>query len=149
MCSLLALIAILAQASPAPVPTPQSLAVVELRAPAARLRVQVARTEDQRERGLMGVRFLPPHTGMIFVFSQDGPQSFWMKDTLIPLDMVFISGNGVGRSVAARVATVPLEMPDDAIPLELGRAKYVLELPSAEAAADGLRAGVKISKLPE
>ena len=90
MFEALALAIALTQSSPQPVPTPQTLPAIWLSAPHAKLRVQMARTEQQRERGLMGVRKLAPHTGMLFVFDTDAPIEFWMKDTLVPLDMVFI-----------------------------------------------------------
>lgn len=132
---------------PSPVPTPQRLAVVRLSAPCAVLHVQVARSEAQRERGLMGVTHLPAHTGMLFVFSTDGPESFWMKDTLIPLDMVFIASDGQVRKVFARVPVAPLAQADNAIPRETAAARYVLELPAGEAGLDGLRAGAHIGGL--
>ncbi len=135
-------------ATPAALPTPQSLPVVALRAPRAALRVQIARTEEQRERGLMSVRHLAAHTGMLFVFDADAPVAFWMKDTLIPLDMVFISGDGVVRKVFARVPIVSPQLPDADIPLEQGSAKFVIELPSGEAAKDGLIPGVRVEGLP-
>jgi uncharacterized membrane protein (UPF0127 family) len=139
---------ILAAMTPQPVPTPQSLHVIALAAPRAQLRVQVARTEPQRERGLMGVRKLEPHTGMLFVFESDAPIEFWMKDTLVPLDMVFIGRGGVVRAVFANVPVVPTDTPDDRIPRRDGIAKYVLELPAGEAQPDGFAQGVRISNLP-
>mgnify|MGYP001195936416 CR=1 FL=1 len=138
----------LAQSSPLPMPTPQRLAVVAIAAPRAQLRVQVARTEAQRERGLMGVRYLRAHTGMLFVFDTDAPIEFWMKDTLVPLDMVFIAQNGAVRSVFANVPVVPADTADDRIPRRDGLAKFVLELPAREAARDGLAPGVRIGGLP-
>jgi len=148
MFEALALTVVLAQSSPQPVPTPQSLRVISLRAPAAQLRVQVAATEPQRERGLMGVRKLAPHAGMLFVFDNDAPIEFWMKDTLIPLDMVFIAKNGTVRSVFRNVPIVATDTPDALVPRRDGVAKYVLELPAGEAARDGLVPGVIIAHLP-
>jgi uncharacterized membrane protein (UPF0127 family) len=144
----LALVLSVATAAPAAVPTPQSLPVITLHAPAAALRAQIARTEAQRERGLMGVASLKPHTGMLFVFDKDAPVGFWMKDTLIPLDMVFIAADGRVTSVAADVPVVPLDTPDSAIPERNGEGKYVLELPAGEAAHDGLRRGARIGGIP-
>lgn len=135
-------------AAPAALPTPQSLPVVAVRAPRAMLRVQVARTEDQRERGLMSVRHLPAHAGMLFIFDSDGPVAFWMKDTLIPLDMVFLGPDGTVRKVFARVPVVSPRLPDADIPLEQGAAKFVIELPSGEAQQDGLHPGARIQGLP-
>lgn len=121
---------------------------VALNAPKAALCVRVARTEEQRERGLMFVTHLPQHTGMIFVFGKDAPVAFWMKDTLIPLDMVFVSADGTVRRVFARVPVVPRTLPDSEIPLEQAEAKYVIELPAGEAAKDGLQPGARVLPLP-
>ena len=126
----------------------QSLPVVTVQAPKAALHLQLAVTEPERERGLMDVTHLPKHTGMIFVFESDGPVSFWMKDTLIPLDMVFVGADGIVRQVFANVPVVPRTLPDNKIPLEQGTAKYVIELPAGEAAPDGVRPGVRLSRLP-
>jgi hypothetical protein len=105
--------------------------------------LEVARTEPQRERGLMFRQSLPPHTGMIFVFDRDDSIAFWMKNTLIPLDMVFIASDGTVGRVFANVP-VAGNIPDDRIPQERSRARYVIELPGGEAAADGIAQGVKL-----
>jgi uncharacterized membrane protein (UPF0127 family) len=128
-------------------PAPQSLRAVVLQAPRALLHVQVAQTEEQRERGLMSVRHLAPHTGMLFIFDDDGPVAFWMKDTLVSLDMVFLAPDGQVRKVFARVPVVSPQLPDPDIPLEQASAKYVIELPAGEAALDGLRPGTRVKGL--
>lgn len=125
-----------------------ALAVVVVHAPKADLRLEVAQTEAQREHGLMDRPSLPPHTGMLFVFPADGDVAFWMKDTLIPLDMVFVGADGTVRLVDANVPTLPPNTPDGDIPLEKGSAKYVIELPAGEAARDGIIAGSRL-KLAE
>jgi uncharacterized protein len=56
--------------------------------------VEVARTEAQRERGLMERRDLGPRDGMIFVFDRDDHLSFWMKNTPTPLSIAFVSIDG-------------------------------------------------------
>lgn len=142
MFSVLALALALAQPSPVPAATPQRLPAIAVLAPNATLSLQVARTEAQRNRGLMAYASLPPHTGMVFVFDRDGEVAFWMKDTLIPLDMVFVGDDGVVRSVDAKVAVVSPDLPDVQIPIEQGTARYVIELNAGEAAADGIKAGV-------
>jgi uncharacterized membrane protein (UPF0127 family) len=141
-------LALVVAAVPAALPTPQSLPVRIVSAPKAMLHLQVATTEQQRERGLMSVRRLAPHTGMLFVFDTDMPIAFWMKDTLIPLDMIFIAADGTVRKVFVRVPVVPADLPDQNIPLERGTAKYVIELPAGEAPLDGLQPGAHLRGLP-
>lgn len=142
------LLAVTLAAAPAALPTPQTLPAIALRVPRATLRLQVARTGEQRERGLMSVRHLPARTGMLFIFEDDAPVAFWMKDTLVSLDMVFVGTDGTVRKVFARVPVVSPQLPDSQIPLEQGSAKYVIELAAGEAAQDGLIPGVRIQGLP-
>ena len=125
-------------------PAPQQLPTIEVHAPKATLQLQVASTEQERELGLMSVTKLAPHTGMVFVFDEEQPVEFWMKDTLVPLDMVFVATDGTVRSVASKVPAVPLYTPDAKIPRRSGVAKYVLELPAGEARNDGIGAGTKL-----
>lgn len=126
-----------------PPPNP-ALPLTIVSAPRAQLRLETATTEEERERGLMSRTALPPHTGMLFVFDSDGPVSFWMKDTLVPLDMIFVASDGVVRRVFTRVAPAPPNAPDNAIPLETATARYVIELPAGEASADGIVAGAHL-----
>lgn len=130
-------------------PAPQHLPAIAVHAPYATLTLQVAKTEEQRETGLMSVTLLPKHTGMVFVFEADQPVEFWMKNTLVPLDMVFVAADGTVRSVAANVPVVREDAPDDAIPRRGGSAKYVIELPAGEAAKDGIAPGVNLLELVE
>ena len=58
------------------------------------LTVEVARTEAQRERGLMERKNLGPRDGMIFVFDRDDHLTFWMKNTPTPLSIAFLSAEG-------------------------------------------------------
>lgn len=59
-----------------------------------RFEVEVARTEAQRAKGLMGRASLGPREGMLFVFDRDQHLEFWMKDTRIPLSIAFLSADG-------------------------------------------------------
>ena len=70
--------------------------------------VYVASNRAQQMRGLMHVRELPEFTGMIFIYRQAGIRSMWMKNTYIPLDMLFIRGDGTASSVAQH--TTPLSL---------------------------------------
>jgi uncharacterized membrane protein (UPF0127 family) len=117
---------------------------IVMRAPYATLTLEVASTDAQRDRGLMNRASLAPHTGMIFVFDTDALVAFWMKNTMIPLDMVFIGADGMVRSVAANVPVAPLGTRDDQISRREDKAKYVIELPAGEAVHDGIAAGVRL-----
>src|SRR2546430_16776549 len=70
--------------------------VAVIRGPGAAVEVslEVAATPAERERGLMYRTSLAEGRGMLFVFEEDGYQSFWMKNTLIPLDPLFIARDG-------------------------------------------------------
>ncbi|HVR47799.1 MAG TPA: DUF192 domain-containing protein [Candidatus Binatia bacterium] len=122
-----------------------ALPIVVVHAPHADLTLEVARTEAQREYGLMNRTQIAPRTGMIFVFGGDAPVAFWMKDTLVPLDMLFIAADGTVRRVFANVAVVPRSLPDADIPRESDVAKYVIELSAGEAAKDGIAPGVRLN----
>jgi uncharacterized membrane protein (UPF0127 family) len=67
-----------------------------------------------------------------------------MKNTRVPLDMIFIAADGMVRRIFANVAVVDVNLSDDAIPREAGVAKYVIELPAGEAARDGIVRGLKL-----
>src|SRR5205807_1513412 len=68
--------------------------------------VEVARSGPQRERGLMFRRFLPQERGMLFNFATERPVMMWMKDTYLPLDMIFIGR--AGKVVGLAENTEPL-----------------------------------------
>jgi|SRR5262245_28068985 len=78
--------------------------------PAEPLRVEVAATEDQRERGLMDRDSVPAGTGMIFVFPRAERGAFWMYGTRVPLSIVWAAG---GR-VVGMAEMAPCRSPDSA-----------------------------------
>ena len=85
--------------------------------------IYLARTDQQRRRGLMFVRSLPATAGMLFVYEDDAYHSMWMKNTYIPLDMVFARSDGSVSSVIHD--TVPMSMNSQA---SVEPVRYVLEL---------------------
>lgn len=101
--------------------------------------VEVMRTPDQQAKGLMFRRFLPDDRGMLFAFRRNEPIFMWMKNTYIPLDMVFIDRKGAVVSIAAD--TEPFS--ERTIPSG-GPAWAVVELNAGAAAKIGLAAGDKV-----
>lgn len=67
----------------------------------SRFAVELAVTEPQREHGLMDRRQMPESAGMLFVYDRPVHARFWMKDTLLPLDMIFVDPAGRVLRVAA------------------------------------------------
>ena len=55
--------------------------------------VNVSETQEEREKGLMDVEYLDKNSGMLFIFHETGKYNFWMKNTLIPLDIIWINFN--------------------------------------------------------
>ncbi len=100
------------------------------------LQVEVMRTEEERERGLMERRFLPADRGMLFDFGHEQSVMMWMKNTYIPLDMIFISRAGVVTHIAENAE--PLS---EAIISSEGRAYAVLEVNGGLARKIGLKPG--------
>jgi uncharacterized protein len=101
-----------------------------------RFTVEVARTAAEQQMGLMYRRSLAPDRGMLFVFDRPQPLSFWMKNTYIPLDMLFIREDGRIAHIAASTTPLSLEpvgAPEPAIAL--------LEIPGGRSAQLGIRAG--------
>lgn len=101
---------------------------------------EVASTRDQRTRGLMWRTVLPEGTGMLFVFEQEDWLSFWMRNTLIPLDMIFARADLtiVGIVENAEPKTLSPRSPGDV------RSKFVLEVPGGWCAKLGIRPGSKL-----
>ena len=98
-----------------------------------KFRVEVARTADEQARGLMFRESLPEDGGMIFPMSPPRFASFWMKNTVIPLDMIFIRSDGTIARIAAETVPYSLAPVDSGEPVAA-----VLELAGGKAAALGI-----------
>jgi uncharacterized membrane protein (UPF0127 family) len=104
-----------------------------------RFSIEIADTVAGREHGLMDRTSMPDDHGMLFVFPDAEPRTFWMKDTLIPLDILFFDS-------AKRLVTILRNVPPckaDPCPVYPSRApaRYVLELNAGTAARIGARKG--------
>jgi uncharacterized protein len=101
--------------------------------------VELATNDAERERGLMFRRQLPEGRGMLFVFEEERPVAFWMHNTYIPLDIIFIRGDGRILSIAEN--TKPLS--DDLIPSG-GPVRSVLEVIGGTARKLGIAPGDRV-----
>lgn len=105
-----------------------------------RFRVEVARTASEQARGLMFRERLDPDAGMIFPFSPPRPASFWMRNTVIPLDLIFVRADGVIGRIAANAVPYSLATIASGEPVAA-----VLEIAGGRAAALGIRSGDRVS----
>ncbi len=102
-------------------------------------KVEVVDDEAGRERGLMYRRFLPQDRGMLFDFKEEAPVAFWMKNTYIPLDMIFISRKGVVTKVVANAEPLSERL------IPSGGPVYgVLEINGGLAARLGIKPGDRV-----
>jgi uncharacterized protein len=123
-----------------PQPTlPQTPLIVETAKGPVRFTVEMATTWPEQERGLMFRKSLAPNAGMLFDFVTEQMESFWMKNTLIPLDMVFIRANGT----IARIAANAKPLSEDPVP-SYEPVRAVLEIAGGRAAELGLKPGDKV-----
>lgn len=117
----------------------RSALVVESGGREIKFDVDLALNDVERARGLMFRDKLGPYEGMLFDFYQEAPVSFWMKNTLIPLDMVFIAADGTVRHVHSNA--VPLST--DTIPSQFP-VRAVLEINGGSAKLLGIKPGDKV-----
>lgn len=108
-------------------------------------KLEVADTSKEREIGLMNREELDSYHGMLFVYPEEGDHSFWMKNTLIPLDIIFL--NGTKHVINVETAYPEPDTPEE----ELKRyrsdepARYVIELNAGFAQNHSISRGTKVS----
>ncbi|MBI5071015.1 MAG: DUF192 domain-containing protein [Deltaproteobacteria bacterium] len=138
----------LAACRPAPSPPPPTAAPasavprVIIDSPSGRsteVTVELARTADEQARGLMFRERLAPGTGMLFLFPVAEERSFWMQNTLIPLDMIFIDDAGRVVGVVERAEPLTTALRGVGKP-----SRYVLEVAGGMVAERGVRAGDRV-----
>jgi uncharacterized membrane protein (UPF0127 family) len=120
------------------VPGPQ----VIVESPSGRSRtvnVELARTPEEQARGLMFRDRLADDAGMLFIFPDSSEHAFWMKNTLIPLDMIFIDDAGTVVGIVERAE------PQTLTPRTVGaKSRYVLEVNGGWSAANGFGKGDRV-----
>lgn len=134
-------LALLAGCGPAAVTVPQEGFVpIQLIAPDGRtvtVSVELARTSEEQARGLMGRTSLADDSGMLFIFQDSTVRSFWMKNTLIPLDIIFFDDAGL---IVSEATMVPCPAWSETCPSSLseGPARFALELPAGFVQREGI-----------
>lgn len=98
--------------------------------------VEVVDTPETRAQGLMFRQELAPDAGMLFDYRREQPASFWMRNTFIPLDMIFVGTDGVVKSIHVNAR------PHDVTPITSGvPVQFVLEIPGGRSVEIGLEPG--------
>jgi uncharacterized protein len=106
------------------------------------LRLDLAITPEEQERGLMFVDFLPDDRGMLFLYKSDETRSFWMKNCKIPLDLLWLAADGTVVDISAKVPPCAV---DPCPTYESSRpARYTLEVRGGLATEKGLKIGDRV-----
>ncbi|MBN2360400.1 MAG: DUF192 domain-containing protein [Deltaproteobacteria bacterium] len=104
--------------------------------------VEVARTVSEQSRGLMLRTELKPDAGMIFIYDRDADHSFWMKNTYLPLDMIFVGSDGVV------VGAVENAAPLTTTSRRIGKpSRHVVEVNAGFCRTHGIQAGTRVRYL--
>lgn len=102
--------------------------------------VEMARTDAEQQRGLMFRTELAPDRGMLFPYDPPRPASFWMRNTYIPLDMIFVRPDGTIARIAENT------VPESLDPVGVGEpVSAVLEIAGGNAAAQGISEGDRVT----
>lgn len=132
-------------ATPPPAPSPAAPAAaprVIIDSPSGRstsVAVELARTPEEQARGLMFRERLAPGTGMLFLFPATEEHAFWMQNTLIPLDMIFVDEAGAVVGIVERAEPHSTALRSAGVP-----SRYVLEVAGGVAAEHGIRPGDRV-----
>jgi uncharacterized membrane protein (UPF0127 family) len=116
--------------------TPTPTVTIDTGARKVPFKVELAITPAEHERGLMFREHLDPDAGMLFISESPRRQVFWMKNTLIPLDMIFIGADWRIAGIVENAEPKTLSAREIAAP-----SQYVLEIGGGLSARNGIRAG--------
>jgi uncharacterized membrane protein (UPF0127 family) len=125
---------------PQPTLPREPLTITDDQGHAHAFQVEMATTPQEQETGLMFRKAVPADGGMLFIFPTVQPEPFWMKNTLVPLDMVFINADGTIRAIAEN--TVPFSL----APVDSGGPVLaVLELQGGITAKEAISVGDRVT----
>ncbi len=110
-----------------------------------KVKAELALTKAEAEKGLMNREVLPEDEGMLFVFNEETLHYFWMKNTFVNLDMLFIGKDKTVNQAWENVPRSYAYTPDNQVAIRGGMAKYVLELPARSITKHNIKAGSKIN----
>ena len=116
-------------------PPPPTLPTTTMHLGTSDFTIEIANTDPTREFGLMKRDDMAPNHGMIFVFGEEQPRSFWMKNTRFPLDILYLDSTGKIVSIKQMKAYDLTAVPSDA------PAKYAIELNFGAAKNYGIKVG--------
>ncbi len=136
---ILAIVLLCGAAANAPPPLPVTTVVIDSDHGPVTFRTEVAADPASQERGLMFRTKLAPDAGMLFDFHKSDFQAFWMKNTVLPLDMIFIRSDGTISSIA------PEAVPYSETPIPSAEpVRAVLEIDGGRAAQLGIEPGQRV-----
>jgi uncharacterized protein len=121
---------------------PQKLPTIKLNAGMHIIQAELAQTPDERSIGLMFRKTMSTNEGMLFAFEQPATQCFWMKNTLLPLDIAFVAADGTVVNIdAMKPQTLESHCSTKPVP-------FVLEMNVGWFAKRGIKAGFKLKGAP-
>ena len=128
------------EAAPQPSAEPTQVVFTPMGQDPVRVRVEVMRTPEDRQRGLMFRKHLDPDAGMLFIFEHAQQLAFWMHNTYVPLDIIFVTDELVILGIVENAT--PLTDAPRSVP---GLARYVVEVNAGFSRSHALSAGTKLS----
>jgi hypothetical protein len=124
-------------------PAASRMAIAQMQIGKTQFALEVAATAEDQEIGLMSRDVLPAGRGIIFVFPEEKPRDFWMKNTRISLDIIFLDSAGVVVSIR-QMAPFDLNLTSSNFP-----ARYAVELNKGAAEASGVKVGDRLTIPPQ
>lgn len=130
--------------SPTPTPTSKIIKIGDLEIP-----IEVAKTDSEKQKGLSNRTKLADNSGMLFVFNKNSKPVFWMKDTKIPLDIIWISNGkivGINKNVPTEIGKSDTELTRYPSPQSID---YVLEVNAGFSDKNQITVGESLSGLEQ